>query len=249
MPAPTPAPTPIPAPTPTLAPSPPQQLAVAQPPRIDFRAAVTAAAAVPRCGLIASAATETSLTLEGVVRRGEDAALRQVLATRGVPPSAARLAIQSFDGPYCPAFDLLRPVLGAANLAPRVVPVGNMPLLAGQLLRFDVTMPDWPAHLYVAYFMQSGEVAHLVPSATHPPGAVVRLGEPRAGFPGWEVSEPFGTDLLVAMVSEGPLFGSSRPLVESQEAYLAALNEALRGARAAGRRVLVRPLVIETAQK
>jgi hypothetical protein len=37
--------------------------------------------------------------------------------------------------------------------------------------------------------------------------------------------------------------------VESQEAYLTALNEALRAARAAGRRVLVRPLIIETAQK
>ena len=70
---------------------------------------------------------------------------------------------------------------------------------------------------------------------------------PRAGFPGWEVSEPFGTDLLVAVASEGPLFtGAPRPLVESQDAYLAALNEALRASRAAGRRVMVRPAVIET---
>jgi hypothetical protein len=130
-----------------------------------------------------------------------------------------------------------------------VRPVGNLPLVNGQLLRFDVTMPDWAGNLYVAYFMKSGEVAHLVPSAPHPAGATVRLGEPRAGFPGWEVSEPFGTDLLVAIVSEGPLFPVLRPVVEKQETYLAALAEALRSARTQNRRVQIRPFVIETAAR
>lgn len=217
--------------------------------RVDLRAAAQAAAQAPACALIAISATETSLTLEGVLRRGEDAVLRRALDQRAVPAGATRLNLQGFDGPYCPALDLLRPVLAAANLAPRVTVEGRSPLIAGDLLRFDVTMPDWPAHLYVAYFMKSGEVAHLVPSATHPPGATVRLGEPRAGFPGWEVSEPFGTDLLIAVTSEGPLFSAARPLVESQEAYLAAMAEALRAARQAGRRILVRPVVIETAAR
>jgi len=228
---------------------PPQQLALVQPARLDFRAAASAAAQAPACGLIASASTDTSLTLEGVLRRGDDAALRRALAQRDIPINAARLALQPFDGPYCPALDMLRPVLASAGAAPRVATLGRTPFLSGDLLRFDVTMPDWPGHLYVAYFMKSGEVAHLVPSALHPAGAVVRLGEPRAGFPGWEVSEPFGTDLLVAVVSEAPLFGASRPFVETQEAYLAALGEALRGARQAGRRVLIRPLVVETAPR
>jgi len=216
---------------------------------LDFRAAAAAAARAPACGLIASAATETNLALEGVLRRGEEAGLRTALAQGSIPPMSASLTLQTFDGPYCPALDLLRPVLAAVGAAPRVNALGSSPLLAGDLLRFDVTMPEWPGHLYVAYFMKSGEVAHLVPSANHPAGAVVRLGEPRAGFPGWEVSEPFGTDLLVAVVSEAPLFGTMRPLVEPQEAYLAALGEALRIARDAGRRVRVRPLVIETAPR
>jgi len=238
---------PPPQPVPRMPPL--QQLAVVQPPRLDFRAAASAAATAAACGLIATAASDTSLTLEGVLRRGEEASLRQALAARDIPSSAARLAVQSFEGPYCPALDTLRPVLAAATAAPRLGVVGTVPLASGQLLRFDVTMPDWPANLYVAYFMKSGEVAHLVPSATHPAGAVVRLGEPRAGFPGWEVSEPFGTDLMVAVVSEGPLFGDTRPLVETQEAYLTALRDALQRARQAGRRVLVRPVVIETVAR
>jgi eukaryotic-like serine/threonine-protein kinase len=205
-----------------------------------------AAALVPPCSLVARSVTETGFALEGVLPRGGEAGLREALAASDIPPQASRLTLQEFDGPYCPALDVLRPMLAEAGLAPRIAVQGPTPLRAGDLLRFQVTMPDWPAHLYVAYFMKSGEVAHLVPSATHPAGTTVRLGEPRAGFPGWEVSEPFGTDLLVAVASEGPLFGGARPLVESQEAYLAALREALQASREAGRRVMIRPAVIET---
>jgi hypothetical protein len=216
------------------------------PPRLDFHAAAREAAAAPACGLIAASAGDASLTLRGVLRQGEEAAVRRALAARDIPGEAQRVMLQGFEGPYCPALDLLRPVLAPPDAAPQVQVAGRLPLRAGQLLRFDVTMPDWPGHLYVAYFMKSGEVAHLVPSARHAAGATVRLGEPRAGFPGWEVSEPFGTDLLVAVVSEAPLFGTGRPLLESQDAYRAALSAALAQAQAAGQRVLVRPMVIET---
>ncbi|WP_421993821.1 protein kinase domain-containing protein [Roseococcus sp.] len=237
---------PLPAPD---RPTPPQQLALAPRPALDFRAAARAAAAAPACGLIAASATDDALTLQGVLRRGEDSALRRALAARDIPLASARMSVQGFDGPYCPATDVLRPYLAALDTGPNVRPVGNLPLVNGQLLRFDVTMPDWAGNLYVAYFMSSGEVAHLVPSAPHPANATVRLGEPRAGFPGWEVSEPFGTDLLVAIVSEGPLFPAARPEVEKQESYLAALADALRQAREQNRRVQIRPFVIETAAR
>lgn len=228
---------------------PPTQLALAQPALPNFNAAAAALATAPLCGLFNATALPNALALEGVLRRGDDAALRRLLAARDIPAAATRLALQGFDGPYCPALDALRPVLAGPGQAPRVALIGSMPLLSGQLLRLDVTMPEWPAHLYVAYFMASGEVANLVPSATHPPGSTVRLGEPRAGFPGWEVSEPFGTDLLVAVVSEGPLFGNSRPDLEPQASYVAALDAALGEARRAGRRVLIRPFVVETAPR
>jgi serine/threonine-protein kinase len=226
-----------------------QQLALVAPPRIDFRAAASAAAAAPACGLLAANGTDSGLTLEGVVRASEMGALRSALAARNVPADAAKLAVQTFDGPYCPVLDLLRPVLAAAGGAPRTTLVGASPLHAGDLLRFDVSMPDWPGLLHVVYLMQSGEVAHLVPSAAHQAGATIRLGEPGPGFPGWEVSEPFGTDLLLALVSDGPLFATPRPMLEPQDAYIAALGEAVRAARQAGRRVVVRPLVVATAAR
>jgi hypothetical protein len=227
----------------------PPQLALAQPPRPDFRAAAAALSAAPGCGLFNASATDSTLALEGVLRRGDEAALRRSLTARYIPGSAAQLALQLFDGNYCAALDALRPVLADTGQAPRIGVVGTMPLLANQLLRFDVSIPEWPAYLTVAYFMQSGEVAHLVPSAPQAAGGTVRLGEPRAGFPGWEVSEPFGTDLLVALVSEGPLFTTPRPEVEPQASYIAALSQALALARQAGRRVQVRPVVVATAAR
>jgi serine/threonine-protein kinase len=236
---------PQPAPIATPAPPPPQFAALPTP-RLDFRAAASEAASAPACGLIATADGPDWLSLRGVLRQGSEAALRRALAARDIPAAAQRLALQSFDGPYCPALDLLRPVLAAPEAAPQVRVTGAQPLRAGQLLRFDVTMPDWPAHLYVAYLMKSGEVAHLVPSAQHAAGATVRLGEPRAGFPGWEVSEPFGTDLLVAIVSEGPLLGPGRPLIETQDVFRQAMATALAQAQRERRRVLIRPYVIET---
>ncbi len=60
------------------------------------------------------------------------------------------------------------------------------------------------------------------------------------------MDEPFGTDLAVVIASDRPLFGNSRPVIETQDAYMAALAAALRSARAAGTRVVVRPVVIET---
>jgi serine/threonine-protein kinase len=215
----------------------------------NFTAAAATLATAPLCGLFNANALPNSVAVDGVLRHADHDALRRLLAARDIPPNAARLSLQGFDGPYCPALEALRPVLAAIGQSPRISLVGTMPLLAGQLLRLDVTMPEWPAQLHIAYFMQSGEVANLLPSAAHPPGSTVRLGEPRAGFPGWEVSEPFGTDLLVAVVSEGPLFGAPRPEVEAQSSYVFALNAAIGEAKRAGRRVLIRPFVVETAAR
>ena len=220
-----------------------QQAALA---RLDLRAAAQSIAASTPCSLIAWSASDRQLTLAGVVRRGDDAGIRRTLAERGVPEDAARLALTPFDGAFCDALDLLRPVIGPAGAAPGVSVVGQTPLAKGELMRLDVQMPDWPAHLYVAYFMHSGEVANLVPSALQTAGAQVRLGEPQGNFPGWQVDEPYGTDLAVVIASDRPLFGNSRPVVERQSDYVAALGAALRNARASGTRVVVRPVVVET---
>ena len=58
-----------------------------------------------------------------------------------------------------------------------------------------------------------------------------------------------GLTLAMVIVSDRPLFGTARPVVEPQAAYLSALAAALRSARANGTRVVVRPVVVETVQR
>jgi serine/threonine-protein kinase len=166
-----------------------------------------------------------------------------------VPPQAATLRLQSFEGPYCGALDILREVAAGAGEPPQVDIPGPQPLQRSDLLRLDVQMPAWAGQLQVSYVMKSNEIVHLVPSQPQPPGARIRLGEPTPGFPGWEVDEPFGTDLIVVFASQRPLFAQPRPQVESLDAYLPALDAALRDARAQGTQVSARAVVVETVSR
>ena len=63
------------------------------------------------------------------------------------------------------------------------------------------------------------------------------------------MDEPYGTDLAVVIASDRPLFATSRPIVEPQAAYLAAVAQAIANQQAAGGRVEVRPVVIETVER
>jgi serine/threonine-protein kinase len=218
-------------------------------PRVDFRAAAQAASAAAPCSLVDGTATDQGLSLTGVLRRGGEAQIRRVLADRGIPGSAATLRLQPFDGPYCGALDVLRQVAATGGAAPRVEIVGAQPLQHAELLRLDVQMPDRASYLYVSYLMKSSEIVHLVPSQPQPAGARVRLGDPRPGFPGWEVDEPYGTDLIVVFASERPLFPQPRPVIESLDDYVAAMGAALRDARLQNSQVAARAVVVETVQR
>lgn len=215
--------------------------------RAQLRAAAAAAAIAEPCSLITWSVTDDRITLAGMLRRGGEAAIRQALDSRGIAPEAVQLQLQSFEGPYCAALDAIRPiVVQAPEAPPRARVIGTTPLAKGELLRMRVDMPDYPSQLYVSYFMKSGEVVHLVPSRAEPARSQVALGEPGPGFPGWEVDEPFGTDLVVVFASERPIFAQRRPVVENQADYLATLTTRVRALQAQGARITARALLVET---
>ena len=214
--------------------------------RTTYAAAAAAAATAEPCSLIGWTASDAGVTLTGVIRRGGDALVRQALAAGGVPAEAVRLQLQPFDGPYCDALAVLRPVAAQGEAAPRADVIGAEPLARGELLRLSVTMPAYAGQLYVSYLMNSGEVANLVPSRPEPAGAEVRLGDPQGSFTGWEVDEPFGTDMVLVFASERPIFPQRRPVVEKVTDYLAALSDQLRAMQSQGSRVSARALVVET---
>jgi hypothetical protein len=85
-------------------------------------------------------------------------------------------------------------------------------------------------------------VAHLARLEAQAPGARLRLGEA-----GWVVDEPLGTDLVLAIASEAPLFAAPRG-AERVQGFETALRAALESARAAGRRVAVGATVVEVVR-
>jgi hypothetical protein len=236
---------PVPPPAAPTAPAP----VVMPAPRPNFAAAAAAAASAAPCSLLHAAATDRGVSVEGVLRRGGEAQVRRALGDAGVPAAAAALQLVPFDGPYCGALDVIRQVASEGGAPPLVDIIGRQPLQKGDLLRLDVTLPPRAGHLYVSYLMKSNEIVHLVPSHPQPAGARVRLGEPRPGFPGWEVDEPYGTDMIIVFSSERPLFPQPRPQIEPLDDFLPALASALRAAREQGVRVAARALVVETVER
>ena len=229
----------------TQQPPPPQPARPQEPVPPNLAAAAGAAALAPDCGLLAAAADATSVTLAGVLQRGQERLVQGMLDAFRVPAEAVRLRLDAFEGPYCDALSAL--VLNASapppHLPPRVALLGDRPLLDGERLRLRVEAPEWPAHLGVFYLTISGEAVFLVADPQpRPAGASVVLEDPR-----WKISAPFGTELLLVLASETPLFERRRPVSEKLEDFTPALTAALQRARRAGARVAVRALVVETA--
>jgi hypothetical protein len=215
------------------------------PPAPDFRAAAEAVSALP-CSLLHAELSEGSLALSGLVRRDVEPALRQILATNHLPETAVRLAVASFDGPYCGVLEQLRSYSAGA---PRGMLLGTLPLQKGELLRFALTLPDRNGQLAVSYLMGSGQAAHIVPTRAASKGEELRFGDPHGNFTGWEVDQPFGTDLLLALLSDRPLWHAPRPAWEKLDDWLAALAPALRQAEAEGNKVSALALVVPTLER
>jgi serine/threonine-protein kinase len=232
-------PVPQPAVPPATAAAPPRPPAFS---REDFDSAGAAAASAITCGVVVPAAQDSSVSLTGVARRGEAEAAEAVFAALGIPASATRLRVEPFDAPYCDVLSQVRGI-ASANGAPQVALTSPDPLPGGEVLRFRVQTPGWPAHLHVAYLMTTGAVGNIFNTTSRqPPRSSVALGDPS-----WEVSEPYGTELLLVIASERPLFGGQRRRkVERLDQFAADLGPALSAAQEKGGRVSAQVVAVRT---
>ena len=106
----------------------------------------------------------------------------------------------------------------------------------------DVTLPASAVGYLTAFYVdQEGQVFHLLPHMARPENNLVRLGEidgalrrVRLTWPvaeastsqlGFNVVEPVGTNMVVAIVSDTPLFDRLRPRAESVSAFMDAFRE------------------------
>jgi hypothetical protein len=160
--------------------------------------------------------------------------VRRIVASLGVLPSAVAIRAEVFDAPFCAALAAIRPAASPPPSAPGIELLSPQPLTEGQPLRFRVEMPAWPAFLHVLYLTSEGAAGNLVQAGTAPHAA---RATPQYGQPYWQSSPPWGTDLMIAVASERPLFAASRRVSERAEDAVPALAGAIRAAQAAGQRV------------
>jgi len=120
--------------------------------------------------------------------------------------------------------------------------VGNKPFVTGENPVIDVLLPQGATgFLYAFYVDAEGQVYHLIPHLNRQDHTIPPIGEPvdgktrvRLSYPaadvtqsqfGFRVVAPYGTNMVVAVLSETPLFDGLRPRAESVEALMAALSQ------------------------
>jgi serine/threonine-protein kinase len=219
-----------------------RQVAVVPPPAPvpDPGAVATAIQALP-CSLLRVGLSGQTLAVSGLTRATEAAAMRRDIAAAGLSATAARLAVDTFTAPYCDTLDIVRPVVVLGDDAPGFRFTSPNPLRGGQALQFAVSLPAWPARLHIAYVTETGAVGHLVQGgAAYPAGGSATFGDGTR----WSATAPFGTDLLLVIASERPLFAQRRR-GETLDEFNAALQAALR-ALPPGDRAAIRVALLHT---
>ena len=101
--------------------------------------------------------------------------------------------------------------------------VEDDPLVVG------VTTPGYDSYVNIDYYQLDGSVVHMVPSSRvpdnqAPPNYAATVGSAMD----WVIAKPFGTELVVLLVTPAPLFNALRPDSEARADYLRALDARLR---------------------
>ncbi len=237
---------------PTIAPAPAPMTATQQAATLS-----TVFDALP-CTLLTAAPGPAATTLTGLAGTGEaQSALTGAIQSL---PAGINITnkIQTINGPYCDALNTIRPyhsifpIPGAAlSLA---LAAGKTTLKDGDLITVKQTMPDFGGYLQTDYFSSDGSILHLYPTSTDPrkfisASASKTLGDPTHGGAAWQVSAPYGTDLIISIASTTPLFTTPRPADENASDYLPDLRAALQNAVSAGATVAVNAILVITQAK
>lgn len=101
-------------------------------------------------------------------------------------------------------------------------------LTEGESLIADIKTPGYDSFVNVDYYVLDGNVVHLLPSPRAkanqaPPNYSATIGT----LGGWVISKPFGSELIVLMVTPEPLFDGVRREYESKSEYLQAVEKRL----------------------
>lgn len=200
--------------------------------------AVLPVLAAQPCSAIAATRDGATLRLNGYVEQGVGVGrLRTALApVVGAGARALNLDLQPVSAINCDVVSAFAPYWLATHQAGSLAtgtsirtraPDGK--LIEGSALVVNLTTPGFDSYVNVDYYALDGNVVHLVPSHRQkdnqaPPHYAATLGDRGE----WLIGKPFGTEMVVLVVTPEPLFDTVRPDIEPHAAYLAALEGRLK---------------------
>lgn len=186
------------------------------------------------CAYVAATTRGPDVMLSGYVSSPKDVATAQQRVAEMPGVRRVTADVRVVTRPYCDLLGLLHPLRGTAPGTP-IVPDEEhvMRFREGDALALELKTPPYEAYMYVDYFLLDGQVVHLLPNDLEknnhlPAGQRTRIGEPGPGKRHWEVSPPFGREMITIVASQEPLSLGERPEVESAQDYLPAMQAALR---------------------
>ncbi|MGE8488094.1 MAG: protein kinase domain-containing protein, partial [Paraburkholderia nemoris] len=183
-------------------------------------AAVTPALTQVPCSALSASVQDHSLTVRGYVSQRYGAAhLKDTLAALpGV--DTLSLQVEPLADDKCDTIKAFAPYwihnMQAGHVAAlHVRPPGGQ-LSDGDPLVVDVTTPGYDSYVNLDYYQLDGSVVHMVPSPRAkdnqaPPHYAATIGS--AGD--WIISKPFGSEMVVLLITPAPLFDKPRPESES----------------------------------
>jgi eukaryotic-like serine/threonine-protein kinase len=209
-------------------------VAVAPPvPGATALAALNATLSRIPCSALAASLPEHALEVSGFASTGDGVAhVREALA-QTLGGQGARLDVNAVGSHNCEVVSAFAPYWRANHQAGAGAAIHTRPpdaqLTQGSPLIVDITTPQYDSYVNVDYYALDGSVVHLVPSNHErdnqaPPGFSATIGS--SGD--WVVDKPFGTEMIVLLVTPAPLFDGLRPPSEPRAAYLAAVDHQLK---------------------
>ncbi|MBV8590859.1 MAG: protein kinase, partial [Acetobacteraceae bacterium] len=250
------------------APTPPvktEHLALASPkvpnPAELRRQLASALAAIP-CTLASADVSEPSgiVLVRGLTGAGDAEASLKEAVKKAAPDHEPDWKVRSFNKPlFCRVLDEIHPITARWPGDPGSdFSIG----LAGQrahlqtndVIELRIHTPPEPSWLQIFYLQSNGKVTEIFPAPGEPgrlfpANSDVAIGRPHDAFPGWYVDKPYGTEMMIAIASQSPLFAGGAPNDEEAATYLDRLSSAIAQARTHGEHLYGDALVLETSAR
>lgn len=177
-----------------------------------------------------------TVKINGYVSRADDitGVKQRISALEGV--KTADVQVQLRIWPHCEVVKILEPYQARnkdSGYGLTVTPsTGHSDrFIEGEKVTIKVTQANYDGYLYVDYYFVDGNMAHIFPHPNEPEsGRLVKAGETLVigNTPeGWEVSAPFGQELITVISSPTPLYDRPLSTFDKAEDYLPKLRQML----------------------